>query len=100
MAKCKACFDRFDTEDERDRHLADAHNCGPLAPRPVCPESMRHVRDMLVDAMLPDWIKNPPADKEEVAEKTKVLLLDLDGCTVDNLLTALDEAGYAIVKAT
>ncbi|WP_396908128.1 hypothetical protein [Mycolicibacterium sp.] len=98
MTKCSVCFDTFGAEGELDRHLADEHNLGPLAPRPVCPESMRHVRDMLVDAMLPDWVKAPPRGNVEVAAKTKAVLLDLDGATVDHLLTVLHDAGYSIRK--
>lgn len=97
--KCKACFERFDDEDTFHEHLADEHGSGPFVAQQICPHSMLHVRDLLVEALIPDWVKNPPEDQADIAAKTRYMLEDWDRAIVHNLLTVLDEAGYAIVKA-
>lgn len=93
--KCKICYARFDTIQERDEHIRDEH---PGPPQPVCPPSMLHIRDFLIEATLPDWIKNPPEDKVELARKTETLLREWGTPYVDNILIQLDKAGYRIEK--
>lgn len=101
MFKCKVCFDYFDAETELHAHLANVHGCGPLAPRPTCPESMLHVREMLIEAMIPDWMKEArdPADpRHELGYKSERLVRRMDEGIVDNLLSTLDSAGYKVLR--
>jgi hypothetical protein len=92
--KCKACLYRCETEEELDEHLLDAHGCGPYAPQLICPYSMLHVRDLLIESMKPDWMSDP--DQKEHADKIWSLLEPLDRATVHHLLWVLENNGYRI----
>lgn len=70
--------------------------------KPVCPESMLHVRDMLIESRIPDWVKESLADpacpRHRAAVTSNSILREFAEIDTDHYLSTLDAAGFSITQ--
>lgn len=70
--------------------------------KPVCPESMLHVRDMLIESRFPDWLKEAMADpgheRHRHATRIEPLLRQFAEVDTDHYLSTLHANDYLVTE--